>query len=89
MSFLLIAGSPTQPSRSATLLKQASLQLARAQHHVMRLDIRALDSQALVLADCSHPSTTRATQQLVQAWHHAIACNSGPWAHMSMSGPQT
>lgn len=67
MSFLLIAGSPTQPSRSATLLKHASLQLARAQHHVTQLDIRALDSQALVLADFSHPSITRATQQLEQA----------------------
>lgn len=67
MSFLLIAGSPTQPSRSATLLKQASLQLARAQHHVTQLDIRALDSQALVLADFSHPSIVRATQQLEQA----------------------
>lgn len=67
MSFLLIAGSPTQPSRSATLLKEAARQLARAQHHVTQLDIRALDSQALVLADFSHPSIIRATQQLEQA----------------------
>ena len=67
MSFLLIAGSPTIPSRSAALLHEAGRQIAGAGHEVTRLDIRLLDPAALLLADSAHPSVADAVAQVERA----------------------
>lgn len=67
MSFLLIAGSPTNPSRSAALLHEAGRQIAGAGHEVTRLDIRLLDPAALLLADSAHPSIAAAVAQVERA----------------------
>ena len=67
MSFLLIAGSPTHPSRSAALLHEAARQLIRGGHDVSRIDVRLLDPAALLLADAGQPSVARAVEQVAQA----------------------
>ena len=67
MSFLLIAGSPSHPSRSAALLATAGSQLDRAGQDVSRLDLRGLDPAALLLADTSHPSIAAAVAQVERA----------------------
>ena len=65
MSVLLIAGSPSERSRSAALLDAVSHRLQRQGALVQRLNIRDLSPQALLLADLGHPSIAHAVQ-LVQ-----------------------
>lgn len=67
MSVLLIAGSPSERSRSAALLEHVGLSLALEGAHVDRLRIRDLSPQALLLGDFSHPSVVRAINQVVNA----------------------
>lgn len=67
MSVLLIAGSPSEQSRTAALLSAVGqrLKLRGAQTETLR--VRDLPAQALLLADFGHPSVVRATAQVAQA----------------------
>jgi FMN reductase len=68
---LLIAGSPSESSRSAALLDSVSLRLARRGGlRVERLNIRELPAEALLLAEWGHPAIVKALAQVEQA--HAI-----------------
>lgn len=71
MSVLLIAGSPTEHSRSATLLGGVEQRLHAAvddrRLRVDRLRIRDLSPQALLLADWGHASVVRAIEQVANA----------------------
>lgn len=67
MSVLLIAGSPTERSRSAALLDEAGRRLARRGALVERLQIRNLSPQALLLADLGHPSVSHAIGRVAEA----------------------
>lgn len=73
MSVLLIAGSPSQTSRSAALLESVGKRLARHQVEVAQLQIRDLNAQALVHADFADPSIVRAQQQVADAQVVVIA----------------
>lgn len=66
MSILLIAGSPSEHSRSSALLDAAQ---ARLGGHVLvdRLHIRDLSPQALLLADVNHKSIAHAVAQVASA----------------------
>ena len=66
MSILLIAGSPSEHSRSSALLDAAQ---ARLGGHVLvdRLHIRDLSPQALLLADVHHKSIAHALAQVASA----------------------
>ena len=67
MSVLLIAGSPSTPSRSAALLDAVEQRLNLRGVAVERLHIRDLSPQALILADFGHPSIAGATAQVARA----------------------
>ena len=67
MSALLIAGSPSQRSRSAALLERAGALLEVQGIAVDRLQVRDLSPQALLLADFGHPSVVSAIHQVSQA----------------------
>lgn len=73
MSVLLIAGSPTERSRSAALLAYVGSQLAQRGVPVERLRIRDLSPQALLLADFGHPSVVNAIHQVDQAQAVVVA----------------
>ncbi|MDP2017364.1 NADPH-dependent FMN reductase [Hydrogenophaga sp.] len=66
MSILLIAGSPSEHSRSAALLDAVQERLGG---HVLvdRLHIRDLFPQALLLADVNHKSISHALAQVASA----------------------
>jgi FMN reductase len=67
MSVLLIAGSPSERSRSAALLDAVSLRLGARGALVERLLIRDLSPQALLLADSAHRSVAKAVDQVARA----------------------
>lgn len=71
MSVLLIAGSPSEHSRSSTLLTEVARrlhdQVDDRRLRVNRLQIRDLSPQALLLADWGHPSVVRAIEQVANA----------------------
>lgn len=71
MSVLLIAGSPSEHSRSSTLLNEVAgrlhAQVDDRRLRVDRLHIRDLSPQALLLADWGHPSVVRAIEQVAHA----------------------
>jgi FMN reductase len=73
MSVLLIAGSPTERSRSAALLERVGQQLARRGITVERLRIRDLSPQALLLADFGHRSVVDAIHQVARAQAIVVA----------------
>lgn len=73
MTVLLIAGSPSEQSRSAALLDAVAAQLDPRRVPVDRLHIRDLAPQALLLADVGHPSVARAVQQVERAQALVIA----------------
>ena len=77
MSVLLIAGSPTEHSRSATLLDGVEERLHASvddrRLRVDRLRIRDLSPQALLLADWGHASVVRAIEQVTNARALVIA----------------
>lgn len=65
---LLIAGSPSESSRSAALLDSVSLRLARRGGlKVERLNIRELPAQALLLAEWGDPEIVKALAQVQRA----------------------
>lgn len=67
MSALLIAGSPSERSRSAALLDAVAQRLAVRGALVERIHIRDLSPQALLLADMHHRSICQAVAQVAQA----------------------
>ncbi len=64
---LLVAGSPSAPSRSTALLEAAGTRLALRGARIERIAVRDLPAQALLVADASHPALQRAAEQLAQA----------------------
>ena len=73
MTVLLIAGSPSERSRSAALLDSVSQRLTQRGAQVERLLIRDLSPQALLLADTAHVSVRRAIDQVARARAVVIA----------------
>ena len=67
MTVLLLAGSPSERSRSAALLDGVQQRLRQRGAYVERLQIRDLSPQALILADFGHHSIQQATAQVAQA----------------------
>ena len=67
MSVLLIAGSPTERSRSAALLAYVGAQLKQLGVPVEGLSVRDVSPQALLFADFAHPSVAKAIHQVAQA----------------------
>lgn len=67
MSALLIAGSPSERSRSAALLDAVAQRLTVRGALVDRIHIRDLSPQALLLADAHHRSISQAVAQVAQA----------------------
>src|SRR3954467_12694938 len=73
MSVLLLAGSPSERSRSAALLDAVAYRLRGSGRLVQRLQLRDLSPQALLLADTSHRRIAAAIDQLLQATAVVIA----------------
>jgi len=73
MSILLVAGSPSERSRSAALLDSVSHRLAGRGATIERLHIRDLSPQALLLADTAHRSIAFAADQVARAKALVIA----------------
>jgi FMN reductase len=69
----LIAGSPSERSRSAALLEQVGWSLALQGAHVDWLRIRDLAPQALLQGDFSHPTVVHAIQQVLNAQAIVVA----------------
>jgi FMN reductase len=67
MSVLLIAGSPSERSRTAALLEAAGQRLEARGVLVERLRVRDLSPQALLLEDFGHPSISQATGRVAEA----------------------
>jgi FMN reductase len=67
MTVLLIAGSPSERSRTAGFLDAAGQRLATRGVLVDRLRVRDLAPQALMLADLQHRSIAKAVQQVARA----------------------
>jgi len=67
MSILLIAGSPSERSRSAALLDSVSRRLLDKGATIERLHIRDLSPQALLLADTAHRTIAAAIDQVARA----------------------
>lgn len=67
MSVLLIAGSPSERSRSAALLDAVAQRLEVRGVQVERLLIRDLSPQALILADFGHPTISHAIGRVAHA----------------------
>lgn len=67
MSVLLIAGSPSERSRTAALLEAAGARLENRGVPVDRLKVRNLSPQALLLADFGHPSVIEAQRRVAEA----------------------
>ena len=71
MTVLLIAGSPSERSRSAALLDAAGQRLAGRGAHLDQVHIRDLSPQALLLADVTHRSVSQAIDQAFGGWAKA------------------
>ena len=67
MSVLLIAGSTSEPSRSAALLDAAHTRLQAHGLRVQRLSVHDVSADALLRADFSDPSILAAVRQVAQA----------------------
>jgi len=67
VSVLLIAGSPSAPSRSAVLLDAVAARLAQRDVRVGRIAIRELAAHALLLGEASHPEIHHASEQVRRA----------------------
>jgi FMN reductase len=67
MSVLLIAGSPSERSRSAALLDSVSQRLLLRGATVERLHIRDLSPQSLLLADTAHRTISAAIERVSRA----------------------
>ncbi len=67
MSVILIAGSPSETSRSAALLEAVRSRLLARDALVDKVLIRDLSPQALLLADVGHRSIAKALDQVQRA----------------------
>ena len=67
MTVLLIAGSPSLPSRSTALLEAVGERLARRGARIERLAVRELPAQPLLRAEWDHPAIRRALAQVAEA----------------------
>jgi FMN reductase len=67
MSVLMIAGSPSERSRTAALLEAAAQRLETRGALVDRLRVRDLSPQALLLADFGHYSVSQAVGRVAAA----------------------
>ncbi len=67
MNILLLAGSPSTPSRSTRLLHHVGERLALLGHRYVKLHVRDLPAQALVQADFNDPVLKTAREQVDQA----------------------
>lgn len=67
MSVLLIAGSPTERSRSAALLDAVALRLSVQGIRSERINVRDIAPEALVRADFGHPAVVAAAAQVERA----------------------
>ncbi|MBT3065569.1 NADPH-dependent FMN reductase [Rhodoferax sp. U11-2br] len=67
MAVLLIAGSPTERSRSAALLDAVAQRLQFRGVQSEKLLIRDLSPQALILADFGHPTISQAVGRVAKA----------------------
>lgn len=71
---LLIAGSPSEPSRSVALLDAVGQRLSHVPGLAIdRLNIRTLPASALLLADWKHPAIISAIEQVARAQVLVIA----------------
>jgi len=73
MSILLLAGSPSAPSRSTRLLQHAGERLALLGHRHSKIDVRNLPAKALLHADFKHAEIQAALSQIAQASAVVIA----------------
>ncbi|WP_293781132.1 NADPH-dependent FMN reductase [uncultured Oxalicibacterium sp.] len=67
MNILLLAGSPSTPSRSTRLLHHVGERLALLGHRYVKLHVRELPAQALVHADFADPVLKAARDQVAEA----------------------
>ena len=67
MTVLLIAGSPTSPSRSSALLEAVGQRLEGRGARIERIAVRDLPAQPLLHADWSHPAVERVLAQVAEA----------------------
>ncbi|MES2538068.1 MAG: NADPH-dependent FMN reductase [Pseudomonadota bacterium] len=73
MNILLLAGSPSAPSRSTRLLQHTGEKLALLGHRVQRLHVRDLPAQALLHAEFGNADLRSANAQVAQAGAIVIA----------------
>ncbi|HSV46641.1 MAG TPA: NADPH-dependent FMN reductase [Ramlibacter sp.] len=73
MSILLLAGSPSERSRSAALLDVVSQRLRGRGATIERLHIRDLSPQALLLGDAGHRTVAAAIDQVARAGAIVVA----------------
>jgi FMN reductase len=73
MSVLLIAGSPSERSRSAALLDRVGQHLSELHVEVEHLRVRDLSPQALLLADFGHRTVVEAIDQVKRAQAIVVA----------------
>jgi FMN reductase len=67
VTVLLIAGSPTSPSRSSALLEAVGQRLEGRGARIDRIAVRDLPAQPLLHADWSHPAVERVIAQVAEA----------------------
>ena len=67
MNILLLAGSPSTPSRSTRLLHHVGDKLALLGHRYVKLHVRDLPAQALLHADFNDAALKTAREQVAQA----------------------
>ncbi|MDM0111111.1 NADPH-dependent FMN reductase [Variovorax sp. J22R133] len=73
MTVLLIAGSPSLPSRSTALLDAVATRLAVRGARIERIVVRDLPATAVLTADVSHPALQKAAAQVAHARAIVIA----------------
>jgi FMN reductase len=68
LTVLLIAGSPSEPSRSVALLESVEQRLRKVPGLTLdRLNVRLLPASALLLADWKHPAVVDAIERVARA----------------------
>jgi FMN reductase len=67
VTVLLIAGSPSAPSRSTALLEAVGSRLLKRGARIERVNARELPAQPLLLAEWEHPAIAHAIAQVAQA----------------------
>ncbi len=70
---LLVAGSPSERSRSAALLAAVQQRLRERVVRTDRLALRTLDAEALLQADVGHPDVVEAARRVAEAGAIVVA----------------